>query len=209
MRIAIIVDTFPSLSETFISNKVERLALKGNEVVVFCNKKDNQLYTQLFNNEKRVKTVLLNKKKILVYSFLRPFILLRSFLHRDDIKQTIYRSFRVFTINKHKPDIIHFEFSGIGIDYLYEIKFLKALKIVSCRGSAEKVKLLIYDDRKEKFRNLLNLVDRIHCVSNNIRETILPYCKENNKIFINYPSIDTTFFERRSENKNGKILTIL
>ena len=209
MRIAIVVDTFPSLSETFISNKAERLALRGNEVIVFCNKKNDQLFTELFNHKERIKTIVLNKRKILVYSFLRPLNLLLSLINNRDIRQTIHKSFRIFTINKYKPDIIHFEFSGIGIDYLYEIKFLKALKIVSCRGSAEKVKLLIYNERKEKFQQLLNLVDGIHCVSNDIQKTILPYCKDCKKIFINYPSIDSGFFKRQNGSKNGQMLTIL
>src|SRR6266498_1223437 len=209
MRIAIIVDTFPSLSETFISNKAERLALKGNEVIVFCNKKNDLLFAELFNHKEGVKKVVLNKRKILAYSFFHPLSLLWSFINSRDIRQTIHKSFRIFTINKYKPDIIHFEFSGIGIDYLYEIKFLKALKIVSCRGSAEKVKLLIYNERKEKFQQLLNLVDGIHCVSNDIQKTILPYCKDCKKIFINYPSIDSGFFERQDKSKNRQMLTIL
>src|SRR2546423_292905 len=123
MRIAIVVDTFPSLSETFISNKVERFSLKGNEVIVFCNKKNDPLFLELFNHNDRVKAVVLKKSKILVHSFLHLVSLLRSLVNSPDIRQTIYRSFRISAINKYKPDIIHFEFSGIGVDYLYEIKF--------------------------------------------------------------------------------------
>src|SRR6476620_23901 len=104
MRIAIVVDTFPSLSETFISNKVERLALKGNELVIFCNKKNDQLFAELFNHNDRVKITVLNKRKVLVHSFLHPFGILRHLISSGDIKQTIYKSFRVFTINKYKPD---------------------------------------------------------------------------------------------------------
>jgi colanic acid/amylovoran biosynthesis glycosyltransferase len=209
MRIAIVVDTFPSLSETFISNKVERLVLKGHELIIFCNKKNDELFTELFNHNDKVKTVVLNKRLIFAHALLHPVNLLQSLMSSHYMGQAIYKSFRISIINKYKPDIIHFEFSGIGIDYLHEIKFLKALKIISCRGSAEKVKLLIYSERQEKFRKLLNLVDGIHCVSDDIQKTIQPYCRDHKKIFINHPSIDTTFFKKQNQSKKGNVLTIL
>src|SRR4051812_17275774 len=118
MRIALVVDTFPSLSETFISNKAERLAAKGYEVIVFCNKKNNELFSDLFNDKQNIKTVVFKKRNVPLYSVAHPVIFIRAIKALHNIPQNIYRSFRISVINKYRPDIIHFEFSGIGIDYL-------------------------------------------------------------------------------------------
>jgi hypothetical protein len=196
MRIILFVDTFPSVSETFISNKVRCLAEKGCSVFIFCVNRNEALLTELFGNNKNVEVVLLRKRAMVPFLLSHPLLILRSFFKSTSVKQRIFRQFRLAMINKYKPDIIHFEFSGIGADYLYEIRHLSCKKVVSCRGSAEKVKLLIHKDRKENFRVLLDEVDAIHCVSEDMRKTILPYCSRPEKIFINYPSINTVFFNR-------------
>lgn len=197
MRIILFVDTFPSVSETFISNKVKCLAEQGCHVIVACVKKQDDLLNELFGGNKNVEVVVLRKRALFTFLFTHPFLVLRAFLKAKHFKQRLFRQFRLITINKYAPDIIHFEFSGIGVDYLYEIKHLHCKKVVSCRGSAEKVKLLIHHDRKENFRLLLDAVDAIHCVSDDMRKTILPYCHDPEKIFVNYPSIHTGFFTRQ------------
>src|SRR4051812_35947710 len=148
MRIGIVVDTFPSISETFISNKVKHLSARGHCLVVFCVRKNTPLMKELFNGSSNVKVVVLSKNKMVKYLISHPFTLAISIIKGVNFRQRILKRFRLYTIRQYIPDIIHFEFSGIGVDYLYEIKRLKSKKIVSCRGSAEKVKLLIYEDRK-------------------------------------------------------------
>jgi colanic acid/amylovoran biosynthesis glycosyltransferase len=84
-------------------------------------------------------------------------------------------------------------------------------KLVSCRGSAEKVKLLVDDDRKQKTRELFKLVHAIHCVSSDMRNTILPYCSQAQKIFVNYPSINAEVFKRSAPyitHTPAKILSV-
>lgn len=210
MRIILFVDTFPSVSETFISNKVRCLAEKGCTVFVFCVNRNESLQEELFGNNKNVEVVLLRKRTMVPFLLTHPLLILSSLFKTTSLKQRIFRSFRLSTINKYKPDVIHFEFSGIGTDYLYEIKHLTCRKVVSCRGSAEKVKLLVHKDRQENFRALLDEVDAVHCVSDDMRRTILPYCSKPQKIFINYPSIDTAFFCRQElPQKKSNLVTIL
>ncbi|CAN5732780.1 hypothetical protein BH10BAC2_BH10BAC2_16220 [soil metagenome] len=210
MRIILFVDTFPSVSETFISNKVKCLAEQGYYVVVACVKKQDDLLYELFGGNKNVEVILLRKRTLLPFLLAHPLLVLRALLKAKHFKQRLFRQFRLATINKYAPDIIHFEFSGIGVDYLYEIKHLNCKKVVSCRGSAEKVKLLIHHDRKENFRILLDAVDAVHCVSDDMRKTILPYCSDPGKIFVNYPSINTDFFSRGGILQlNKDVVTIL
>lgn len=210
MRIILVVDTFPSVSETFISNKVKYLMANGYHVIVFCVKRYDALLTELFKNDKNLQVVVLRKFSMLSFLLLHPILVLGNILQKGNFRQRLFRRFRLEMINKYAPDIIHFEFSGIGADYLYEITHLACKKVVSCRGSAEKVKLLIHEDRKENFRALLHVVDAVHCVSDDMRKTILPYCSKPEKIFVNYPSIDTAFFRRQPiQRKKDNAITIL
>ncbi|MBG9377152.1 glycosyltransferase family 4 protein [Panacibacter sp. DH6] len=194
MRLIIVVDTFPSLTETFISNKVKRLTAKGVSIAVLCVKHNEKLFAQLFKDNNRVEVVKISKLKALPFIIFKPLLFIKAVLNVKNYKQHIFRQYRLHTIKKLEPDIIHFEFSGIGVDYLYEIENLACKKVVSCRGSAEKVKLLVQEERKGLFRKLVNRVDAVHCVSEDMRRTVLSYCNDESKLFINYPSIDPDFF---------------
>lgn len=208
MSIILVVDTFPSISETFISTKAEQLARRGHKVIVFCVKRNRQLLHDLFGARPGVKVVLLNMPKLVLYLLSHPLVCLHAFFKEKDLRQYLLRKFRLHLIEAQKPDIIHFEFSGIGIDYLYEIERLSCKKVVSCRGSAEKVKLLIYEERKEKFLQLMQVIDAVHCVSHDMVNTIRSYCSQQEKIFVNFPSIDANFFYRKKNKTRsaGKII---
>jgi colanic acid/amylovoran biosynthesis glycosyltransferase len=209
LRIAIIIESFPSLSETFISNQVKQLCLRDHKLFIFCNNVNKELFEKLFKDKHNIKVISFHKKHILPYLLVHPGVGLKILRSEGKLKQNIFRKFRVDYINRFSPDIIHFEFSGVAISYLEDIYELKGKKVVSCRGTAEKVKLLIYKERQDEFRKLLDVVDAVHCVSYDIRETILPYCKNPQKIFINYPSVDASFFKRKAEKEKENIPVIL
>jgi colanic acid/amylovoran biosynthesis glycosyltransferase len=203
LRILLVVDTFPSVSETFISNKVRLLSERGHLVIVFCVKRNDGLFRSLFNNNARVKIVLVNIQKLILFLISHPLSCINSLIRdKKEFRQSVFKKFRLSLIEKQRPDVIHFEFSGIGIDYLFEIERLRCKTVVSCRGTAEKVKLLIYDERKEKFKQLLKRVGAVHCVSKDMLDTIMPYCSQPEKVFINFPSIDPILFQRK-ENKTS------
>lgn len=196
MRIAIIVDTFPSLSETFISNKVSALASRGHTIQVFCNKVNKTLLSSLAGELAGVRVERFNRFAILTYLLAHPLAIVGRGITGSGIRQKVLRAYRSHRINRQRPDIIHFEFSGIGIEYLAEMAMLRGSKVVSCRGTAEKVKLLLYPERQTRFRQLMQQVDAVHCVSEDMRQTILPYCNRPEKIFINRPSINLAYFSR-------------
>ncbi len=209
LRIAVVTNEFPSVSETFISNQVKYLAAKGNQVFVFCFIKNPALFHQLFNGNGGVKIILFSRRKLLQYLLLHPFQIAKAFSKHFDMKLFFSKKARASTINAYAPDIVHFEFSGIGIGFLEEIKNLHAKTLVSCRGSAEKVKLLADPNRKAGLQKLFDQVNAIHCVSEDMRQTILPYCSKPEKIFINYPSIDTQLFKRANPYQPHPVITII
>lgn len=209
LKIGIITNEFPTRSETFISNKVRELARRGNLVYVFCTEKNTTLYEELFDTSDNITIVLFSRKSLFWFFILHPSLwkLLLKTVNRK--KKTLYGILRLKVINAFHPDIIHFEYSAIGISFLNELKFFTGCTVVSCRGSAEKVKLAAHEERKELTRSLFDLVSAIHCVSEDMRATILPYVKSPEKIVINYPSIETSRFKRKSPYSSQKILTLL
>lgn len=192
MTIAIVTISFPTVSETFIGNKVLHLAKKGHNVVVFCSSINTALFNKLFSGVGNVKVVALTKRLILSYAALHPSALLKG---RAGFN-TLVNKARLHYINKYKPDVVHVEFSGLGVLYLPVLKKLTAKKVVSCRGSAEKVKLLVSEERKKDITALFNEVDAIHCVSSDMQQTVAPYCSDASKFFVNFPSVDVNIFKR-------------
>jgi len=209
MKVAIIVAVFPSASETFISNKARILCSRGHSVTVYCSQINQHMLDELFPGDLRPEVKLLNKATILKSWLLNPFIGFKKMETQRPLTKRIYHLARANAINKIHSDIIHFEFSGIAIDYVDTLDLITAKKVVSCRGTAEKVKLLIYEERKSLFRKLVKKVDGIHCVSQNMVQTILPYCDEPDKIFVNYPSIDIRYFTRINKRIPCSHLNIL
>lgn len=207
MRIAIVTTNFPVLSETFISNKVKALAKRGHTVRVFTGKKNKLLLNQLYDSSISISVVEFTIKNALLFSIAHPVLLLKSVAEKNK-KKFLFQSFRLDAIKQFKPEIIHFEFSGVGTDYLYLLDKIKCRKVVSCRGSAEKVKLLVSPERKRDFAQLIEAVDAVHCVSDNMRNTIKKYVGAN-KTFINYPSIDTHFFNRSIPYHTNQVPVII
>jgi len=196
LRIAIIIETFPSLSETFLSNKVKQLCLRGHKVYVFCNKVNGVLFNELFRNDGNISVISLYKRNIIPYLLGHPRSIVKSLKSGGNFRQNIFRNFRVSHINRVSPDIIHFGFSGVALSYLSDIDKLKGKKVVSCRGTAENVNLLVNKQRQVNLRKLFDKVDAIHCVSEALKRTVYSYCRQPNKFFVNNPAIDTEIFKR-------------
>ncbi|MGH7720995.1 MAG: glycosyltransferase, partial [Gemmatimonadaceae bacterium] len=94
-------------------------------------------------------------------------------------------------------DIVHFEYSGIAVSYLDVLSLLAPAKlIVSCRGAAEQITPLVDAKRAEGLRAMFAVVDRVHCVSNDMVDTVRQYGLDPRRAFVNYPSIDLGEFRR-------------
>jgi glycosyltransferase involved in cell wall biosynthesis len=208
MKIAIVTNKFPAPSETFISNKVLSFAAKGHEVIVFCNYFDNAAWQTINTNRLKIIVELINRANITRFIISHPS-LWRMATSKTKTAGELSENYLTNKLNTIKPAIIHFEFSGLGLQYLDTIKIAAGKKVVSCRGSGEKVKLLTDNSRKEKMHALFDYVDAIHCVSDDMRKTVLPYCKQPSKIFVNYPSIDATTFKRNTIYKHHTHLQVL
>ncbi|MBS1627066.1 MAG: glycosyltransferase family 4 protein [Bacteroidetes bacterium] len=217
MRICIVVETFPTVSETFIINKALSLIALGHKVQVVCFKKTNEV-SAIFN------THSLSKNNIAIHKInfsTNPLSIIRNFvisptlffksvsISYETFKKKYKHNYLAWFINKIKYDVIHFEFSGLGIFFLPVMDKLKGAKAVSCRGTAENVKLLDDEERQKSLTKLFKKVDLIHCVSEKMKETVEPFCRDKNKLFVNTPAVDTSIFKPSTNKKENSIFTIV
>jgi len=81
--------------------------------------------------------------------------------------------------------------------------------VVSCRGTAENVKLLADEERQKSLARLFRKVDLIHCVSEKMRQTVEPFCADKSKLFVNTPAVDTGVFKPSADKNNNDVFTIV
>ncbi len=218
MKIAIVVNSFPEYSETFIINKVIFLAKAGHDVsVVSLNGSGNKTLYKLykFKNMPRVKLVYVKLPRsvpgLVGYFFKKPVATVTSLAGK---KRKLFENLRkkalLSIFNNNGFDIVHFEYSGIAAALLSVLPDVQPRTVVSCRGSAEKVKPLTEPHRVEKLKQVFTFVKGIHCVSEDMKQTIAPFCPDISRAFVNRPAIDTSFFEPKEKqvNETIQVLTI-
>ena len=203
MKILIVVNHFPVLSEAFVARKVQELIHRNHEVIICASTYNDDLYRNFFGGDKKIKIILFSKINALGWLLLHPLSLINK------TKTNAWHSYIASVINKIKPGIVHLEFSGLGAFYLPAVKKIHFPVMVSCHGTAEKVHLNLYEHRKNSLKELFDIADSIHCVSRDLKETIAPYCSYAQKIFINYSAVPVDYFKRENPYKNKEQLTIL
>ncbi len=218
LHICIVTGQFPALTETFVTNKVLELKKRGHIVSVITNQQAGHLNESHLSAVKKagievLKFPIVNSTKHIIKSILlNPGIFLKSFsLNFANFKESYKSSMQVHLLTRSKYDIVHFEFSGLGVFYLNSLAKVNSKLIVSCRGTAEKVKPVTDTSRAEKLKELFSKMDAVHCVSQDMAETILPFTTSNNIVFVNRPSIDTKTFKRTKvykDNDKKHILSI-
>ena len=224
MRIAIVVNSFPKISETFIFNKVNQLIRSGWDVTVIAHNKKNDkefFQEQMQNTEVEVLYPnwniggLSSLVMLCLYIISNFWVVAKIFVRiqkRDDgiNRNTLKRTLKLIPFFKHKFDIIHFEYSGLAIQYLDELDYLDSKKVISCRGTAELIKPLFDKNRGEELKRLSLKIDVAHCVSQNMRTTLVKYDLPFEKSFVNYPSIDVNYFKRDTIYAEGNtVFTIV
>jgi colanic acid/amylovoran biosynthesis glycosyltransferase len=225
IRIAIVTNSFPKISETFIFNKVAGLVDAGFDITVIAHgSNDDRSFFEKRSVLQKINIVYsLNTFSTMgqLILFLNYFIkaparnislLKKIYRENGDIKKMIisYLKLQPFIINEF--DIIHFEFSGIAVSYLSELNYLENTKIsLSCRGSAEKSTPLFKPERKEQLSRVFKHSSLVHCVSNNMAEVCSAYGLDRSKVLINFPSINIKIFNRTVPyvQKQDATLTLL
>ena len=208
MKICLVVNTFPSSSEIFVYNKALALAANGHSVHIVCQKRNSRKdasYRAEFKSKKiKVHVLALSKTVMPVLTSLlqSPSVFFQSLSFNEKIFRENYKhNYFLHFFSKIKYDIIHFEFSGVATSYLPIMDELKGKKVVSARNVADLVKFQMDSKRKELMSALFSKVDLVHCEFLYMKEIVSPLCFYTEKIFLNPPGIDASFFKKNITKK--------
>jgi len=212
LRIALIVNSFPKLSETFIFNKVLGLMQAGMDVTVFTGsqRNDGAAFEDRLSQIQpgQVRHTLLGRGFIGILVGLMQISVTKPL----EAAKLIGQSHRLYPKNFRRGlrawilalplklghfDLIHFEFSGLAVTYLDALPLLKTSKLLtSCRGAAEKIMPVVDPTRGAQLRKVFKYLDLVHCVSSDMEETVREYGRKPEQAFVNHPAIDTELFHR-------------
>lgn len=225
MKITICIKEFPSHSLKFIAMKVKSLVEMGVEVTVISwgfpknpahqeilaglnNLKIIYLFGEKSNNPFRrignwlwvvIKSALVSPRETYsVWSFTKSY---RSWVVR--LRQTQ----KLLPLVSVHSDIYHFEFGIYAAEYLDFLKFCQQPCMVSFRGADIDIHPHWNPELKQRYREVIQHADRIHCVSEAIADTVAKY-GDRRKIFINRPSIDASFFSPVASSKRDPNLIV-
>lgn len=201
--INIFVNSFPKTSETFIFNKVLMLLKNGFKVNVITSVIDvnSKLEIKELSIYKSFRIVLNPLKSRFTITVLYKLLLSKNFLkvlflNKGSLKKRYKDYLSLVTLKMFTPDIIHFEFSGLGFQYLHLFDKLEGVTLVSSfRGAAENITPLINSKRRLEFPDYLEKIDICHCVSKKMAFILSKYGFDKSKEFINYPSVDIDKFK--------------
>ncbi|HEY5952016.1 MAG TPA: glycosyltransferase family 4 protein [Kofleriaceae bacterium] len=210
MRLALVTNSFPTLSETFIYNHAAGMRAAGFDVTVVAARPSTD--TKYFADGGGVRYDGPIRQAVLTGDAMTSAARLASTIARSSRRHfaawhtararygTSKRALRAFSLAAPLLDfdVVHFEYSGLALAWADALPLLAPAKlVVSCRGAAEQITPLVEPDRVGKLREMFSIVDRVHCVSDDMLATCVSYGLDPAKAFINRPAIDATRFQRR------------
>jgi colanic acid/amylovoran biosynthesis glycosyltransferase len=212
MRLAVVVNRFPSVSETFIFNKVMGLRDAGIDVTVLAHgyTSDLSLFTlpapdQSLSFVRYSLTARGSDRLGLDLSLMgltNPGRVLSLWKHAQHLygksTRALKAGIRAVPLFVGEYDLIHFAYSGLAVSYSDALPLLGGAKLItSCRGAAEQITPLVKPERAERLTEVFSRMDLVHCVSADMLRTAEQYGLSEEKAFINHPAIDLQLFKRR------------
>lgn len=220
MKIALVANSFPTLSETFIYSHAAGLQARGLDVTVFASRQSGD--TDMFETvEPRftgdVRTIALRRDPIATVGAATSLLTTgsRHAIDRWRASVSLYgvsrRAVRawILALPFDGFDIVHIEYSGLAVSWLDALPLLAPARlVVSCRGAAEQITPVIDPRRGPLLRRVFDSCDRVHCVSDDMLRTCEQLGLSRSKAFVNRPAIDARRFQRTrpySTGSNGPI----
>lgn len=202
----LVTGRFPQRSETFIYRKAVALARRGHRVTVAAREVgDWNLYPaplpptlkflRLPPDDKlaapgraaRAALALMNKA---LRSPLDASRLYETLPDSGSPRELARQFARHLPFAGLRPDVIHFEFSGIAVMYPHLERVCGAPIVISCRG--QDIHMLPLRPAPERDRLLARLrsANAIHCVSDELRALVIAMSGRSDGVWVNRPAID-------------------
>lgn len=210
MRVALVVNRFPVVSETFLHNHAIGLADRGLDVTVVAADPAND--AAMFADADRrfdgpVRSIVLARDPVrtlhelarrLSAAPVRDAVLWRAARARYGTTRRALRAWLI-ALALDGFDVVHLEYSGLGVAYADALPLIRPARIlVSCRGTQERIVPLVDPARAARLRELFAVVDRVHCVSADMLRTCATYGLDPARAFVNHPAVDPRRFARAS-----------
>jgi colanic acid/amylovoran biosynthesis glycosyltransferase len=226
MKIAIIVNKFPVLSETFIINQIIGMIERGHHVQIFSHKgsEDPKIHPDVmrFNLLERL-TILkspencldLLKKTfpiILVKSVKGNFILLQNLIRKNPygrkfIFELLYSSASIISENCFDVIYCHFGQNGNFCALLKKLGLLKG-KLVTVFHGADMTTFVNCDGRSI-YENLFREGDMFLPISDLWKNKLISWGCDEQKVLVHRMGIDTFNFRSNLQEKNDNSIEIL
>lgn len=222
MKIALIVPSFPALSETFIVNKFLGLLDRGHDVWVVCDRSDPNEWNRFPRLSRRDlrRRVVVNWRKRPRWgaTLLYPVALCRcAIVCPTTLFQYLVRGFGSFSFDIAKrfyidarlievgPEIVHFEFGALAAKHMYLPSLLDASSVVSFRG--HDLNFVGLDD-PHYYQEVWEKADRLHFLGSNLQEWARDRgCPTDMACDIVPPAIDADLFETKDRTYEDGIGT--
>ncbi len=202
MKINLVLNDVPQLSETFLVSWMKLLLERGYSVQVIITGK------YFFGRSEKQRFIpgikYISKGNIAV--IFKGIIFKKRF-----VSSKLYLKANFISIGD--PQLVHFSYSAIAVTYIDEISLLqkKGIKfVVSCRGTSDNIKPYIELGRKEHLEHLFEQIDLVHCVSlEMLNSMVRDFRLKEEKGFVNRPAIDIVKFGfRTAKTPTDKIIVI-
>lgn len=211
VRLALVVNKFPSLSETFIHSKAVGLRQAGLDVTVIAatpSTDDPRLFaTGAPRFDGPVQSMMISRdigmslRQVAARALRvsgRELRLWTAAIRHYGMTRRAVRAWLI-AIPLAGFDMLHLEYSGLAVAYLDALALLDSTRIVvSCRGTAERMTPRAQPERARQLGEMFAAVDRVHCVSQDMLETCVSYGLEPARAFVNWPAVDAQRFQRRA-----------
>ena len=226
MKIAYIVGSFPSVTETFILNQMVYFIKKGHLIDIYALEKSSikKIHSQIKQYSLLEKTTYFIKvPRNRIARIIRGFFLFIKNFHRSPL--VILKSINILSFKKDiislsvlysvipfigkKYDIINAHFGGIGI-------IGSNLKYVGVQGKlvttfhGYDMSAFLSSQKKNVYRELFKACDLCLPISEFWKNKLLQIGCKKNKIIVHHMAIDINYFKcvRKKNNKTFNILTV-
>jgi colanic acid/amylovoran biosynthesis glycosyltransferase len=225
MRIAFLVDQFPTLSETFILNQVTGLIDRGHEVDIYCDKCGNltQTHPEIQKYQLLSHTYYTPIPSNKVWRILKASWLLgRNLFKAPKIWLQVINLFKYNRANYGEPasflrpiyliipwlkqspyDIIlcHFGRNGLKANLLRDLGLTQAKIVVVFHGYDISLYLAIHG--QDIYQDLFSQVDLVQPISQHWERKLLDLGCPKNKILVHHMGIDCNKFQYRAEQPSS------
>lgn len=176
MKVTVLFDTFPSLSETFLYNTVHSWQQAGVELNLLSRKRGTSIQNIPFLSEVTYlppETLAFPVRVLILFWFLLRLLptpqklsLAWRCLSKYDkgLRAKFQLAYRIVPLILNQTDIMYFPFGGMAVKYLEYLRETNALVIFSLRGSDINVEPLRSDLYRDRMREALGVAQAVHCV---------------------------------------------